>query len=166
MGDNILIDALGQVHGVAMTNARAYAETKFPSTSQEGSIFLSLNIVNSISSIPTFHMANFTPRNDLNCFELSGDIDYKSAIVPFTDMRFLDHNLQPLALRNQKGMDIEKIDETIRLTFVKTATVFMQINVETPATFVEKFGLEYALITGETPQDYSKLHSKSMMHRA
>ena len=58
MGDNIFIDALGQVHGVAMTNARAYAEAKF-STSQEGSIFLSLNIVNNISSIPTFHMANF-----------------------------------------------------------------------------------------------------------
>ena len=152
MGDNILIDALGQVHGVAMSNARAYAEAKFPSTSQEGSIFLSLNIVNNISSIPTFHMANFAPRNDLNCFELSGDIDYKSAIVPCTDMRFLDHNLQPLALRNQKGMDIEKIDKTVRLTFVKTATV-LQINVEAPAAFVEKFGLEYAIIHRvETPQ--------------
>ena len=50
-------------------------------------------------------------------------------------MRFLDHNLQPLAVRNQKGMDIEKIDKTVRLTFVKTATV-LQINVEAPAAFV------------------------------
>ena len=84
MGDNILIDALGQVHGVAMSNHQSVLEgLPNPSTSQEGSIFLSLNIVNNIIRVfQHFIWTKFSPRNDLKCFELSGDIDYNCRIVP------------------------------------------------------------------------------------
>eukprot|EP00943_MAST-04B_sp_MAST-4B-sp1_P005779 g5779.t1 len=152
MGGNIIIDAQGQIHGKPMHNAIKYVESPVTTPFQEAAILMSLSLVNKINGIPGFQNATFTPCQELECFELGGDIEYQNSVVPFSDMRFLNQNLHGFALRNQKGMDIEKLEKTIMLHFAKPTTV-LQININAPNAFLDKFGLEYALIHRiETPK--------------
>ena len=152
MGGDIIIDALGQIHGKPMSNAIKYVEGQVNKPFQEGPILMSLALVNKINGIPSFQNATFTVCKDLECFELGGDIDYQSTVVPYSDMRFLNQNLHAFALRNQKGMDIEKVEKNIMLHFAKKMTV-LHLNINAPNEFLGKFGVEYALIHRiETPK--------------
>ena len=74
--------------------------------------------MNKINGIPSFQNATFTVCKDLECFELVAILTTK-IVVPYSDMRFLNQNLHAFALRNHKGMDIEKVEKNIMLHLLR-----------------------------------------------
>ena len=103
-----------------------------PSTSakrvcENGEILVTPRIAKDVIGHPAFKGAKFDEQTRpaaKGLYRLEGDVEYVAKLVPVDDMRFLPQNLMLFAKRHQRGINVGKIDEEIRLRFMQARSVF------------------------------------------
>jgi len=128
-GPGVVVDLEGKLHGQVANTAYTMGEEMCT----HGCVLMTRELIDVIKDHKAFQQADYVPYSSSkngskvvqDVFMLQGHVEYVHNLAETDDMRFLSADLSLFCKRHRRGVDLAKIDETIRQRFMKQMTAVM-----------------------------------------